>query len=250
MAQLEVRREGDNLVAHLAMAPDVLDKLDVECSGTTLRVSTTGLDVSTSLPCTVDGDAAQARYQKKKQLLTVTMPIVDPAAAGPPEPLRSAEGGGPVMEDFTPGTPVAVHGLKSAPELNDVRGVVKTIQGDRVGVVLPHPHGTKALKPGNLRILSGPEAEPEPLGLAVEDTATVSVGPEELRRLCKNSLFLSWYDGKAHWCGRTAQVVACDLRDRSVQLRHGPSLCWFPVSAVQKKGSAPPGGGGAAVGGD
>eukprot|EP01062_Namystynia_karyoxenos_P007355 TRINITY_DN12597_c0_g1_i1.p1 TRINITY_DN12597_c0_g1~~TRINITY_DN12597_c0_g1_i1.p1 ORF type:complete len:227 (+),score=77.52 TRINITY_DN12597_c0_g1_i1:89-682(+) len=49
------------------------------------------------------------------------------------------------------GQRVTTYGL-SARELNGLSGVVVRIQGDRVVVSLPHPHGEKALRPQNLEV--------------------------------------------------------------------------------------------------
>eukprot|EP01062_Namystynia_karyoxenos_P045089 TRINITY_DN3340_c0_g3_i1.p1 TRINITY_DN3340_c0_g3~~TRINITY_DN3340_c0_g3_i1.p1 ORF type:complete len:287 (+),score=82.18 TRINITY_DN3340_c0_g3_i1:82-861(+) len=254
----EVRRDGDKLVATLPMPPESLAELEVECEGRRLRVHSAGVDVSADLPCEVDGEAAQARYQKKARMLTVTMPIQGGKEMHTPATPQAPPEAGATVADFSPGARVEVHGLKSMPALNGIRGTVKGPQGDRVGVCLPHPYGSKALKPGNLRLVEedddGMCVDPEvsPLDFAVEDTVEVSADVAEVRRLCKQSDHLPWHGSKERWCGRSAQVVSCDLRDRSVQLRHsGGSLCWFPAAALRKlsspHGSAEPV---VAVGGD
>jgi len=56
--------------------------------------------------------------------------------------------------EFAPGSLVEAHSLAAAPVLNGLRGRATRIQGERVVVVFPQPHGEKALRPVNLRLTS------------------------------------------------------------------------------------------------
>eukprot|EP01062_Namystynia_karyoxenos_P069823 TRINITY_DN65260_c0_g1_i1.p1 TRINITY_DN65260_c0_g1~~TRINITY_DN65260_c0_g1_i1.p1 ORF type:complete len:735 (+),score=225.79 TRINITY_DN65260_c0_g1_i1:71-2206(+) len=49
------------------------------------------------------------------------------------------------------GAQLEVHGVEKVPELNGLVGAAVRLQGDRVVVRLPDPHGDKALKPANLK---------------------------------------------------------------------------------------------------
>jgi len=55
-----------------------------------------------------------------------------------------------LTEEFPIGSMVEAHSLSVA-ELNGVQGKVLKLQGDRVRVAFPEPHGEKALKPANLK---------------------------------------------------------------------------------------------------
>ena len=58
--------------------------------------------------------------------------------------------------EFTEGMVVEAFGLKGAPELNGLRGEVKAgkLKSGRIPVIFPTPHGEKALKKDNLKVIS------------------------------------------------------------------------------------------------
>eukprot|EP00756_Hemistasia_phaeocysticola_P022054 Hpha_TRINITY_DN15810_c1_g3::TRINITY_DN15810_c1_g3_i1::g.191304::m.191304 len=251
-----LRDEEGNLTYSVPMPPDAVKTLDVDVEERVLRVTATGVNVTAHLPAVVDGDRAQAKYQKKKQVLVVTMPII-----------REVE-----ASDFPVGSVVEVCGIKGQKDLNGLIGSVKTHQGARVGVQLPSPCGNKALKPANLRLVSRDhpaakaiEAEEEAAALAslhqitlsdtpapfhAEDTVAVGKDSKALELSCKKSK-LPWHAGKAQWCGKDVVVNSIDLRDRTAQVRAPglQSLCWFPFESLTKVSSAAKPGG-VSVGGD
>merc|ERR1719235_2504833 len=55
---------------------------------------------------------------------------------------------------FPPGASVEAHSLSAAAAVNGVRGTVAGLQGERVVVRFPAPHGEKALKAANLKLIS------------------------------------------------------------------------------------------------
>eukprot|EP00756_Hemistasia_phaeocysticola_P012369 Hpha_TRINITY_DN15191_c3_g1::TRINITY_DN15191_c3_g1_i1::g.128339::m.128339 len=247
------RDEEGNLTASIPMPAEAVKTLDVDVEERVLRVTASGVDVTAYLPAVVDGDRAQAKYQKKKQTLTVTMPII-----------REVD-----VSDFPVGSVVEVCGIKGQPELNGLVGSVKSHQGARVGVQLPQPSGNKALKPANLRLMSrdhpaakAMEAEEEAAALAsivpdvpapfhAEDTVVVGKDEKAVELTCKKHK-IPWHAGKARWCGKDVVVNSIDLRDRTAQVRIAglQSLCWFPFDSLTKVGSAAKPSGGPSVGGD
>lgn len=246
VAILEVQRDAEgNLTHSVPMPPDAVKTLDVEVEDRVLRVTATGVNVTAHLPAVVDGDRAQAKYQKKKQVLIVTMPII-----------REVD-----ISDFPVGSVVEVCGIKGQQDLNGLIGSVKSHQGARVGVQLPPPSGNKALKPANLRLVSKDhpaakaiDAEEDAAALAslhqitlsdtpapfhAEDTVAVEKDAKALELSCKKHK-VPWHAGKAQWCGKDVLVSSIDLRDRTAQVRVPSlqSLCWFPFESLTKVGSA------------
>lgn len=66
---------------------------------------------------------------------------------------------------FPEGAVVEIHSLGTTTILNGVRGHVLGLQGDRVRVALPEPHGEKSLRPANLKVVDtvGTTADVAPL---------------------------------------------------------------------------------------
>eukprot|EP01062_Namystynia_karyoxenos_P062714 TRINITY_DN55592_c0_g1_i1.p1 TRINITY_DN55592_c0_g1~~TRINITY_DN55592_c0_g1_i1.p1 ORF type:complete len:602 (+),score=210.25 TRINITY_DN55592_c0_g1_i1:105-1910(+) len=99
-------KEAGVLQATLAMPSEAVEGLSVDCRGTTLRVkSGEGFDVSAELPCPVVGDDAVAKYQKKRGVLVVTMPVSKHADAAAPLPDEDSSPG--PSEEGEEGSPKA-----------------------------------------------------------------------------------------------------------------------------------------------
>eukprot|EP00756_Hemistasia_phaeocysticola_P051889 Hpha_TRINITY_DN27062_c0_g1::TRINITY_DN27062_c0_g1_i1::g.33336::m.33336 len=64
------------------------------------------------------------------------------------------------MPEFSVGDRVEAHSLQGAKELNGCRGRVVSKEGDRVKVAFSPPHGEKAVKPQNLRLVVDPKPGP------------------------------------------------------------------------------------------
>lgn len=69
-----------------------------------------------------------------------------------PANLKVVEEAAASVDDFAIGATVEAHSL-SAAELNGLKGTVVGPKGDRVSIKFPDPHGTKALKPANLKLV-------------------------------------------------------------------------------------------------
>ena len=66
----------------------------------------------------------------------------------------------PPPDPFPAGTLVETHSLK-ATQMNGLKGVVIGPQGDRLRIQLEEPHGEKALKPANLKVIDKQDGEEE-----------------------------------------------------------------------------------------
>mmetsp|Transcript_119935 Transcript_119935/g.207452 ORF Transcript_119935/g.207452 Transcript_119935/m.207452 type:complete len:424 (-) Transcript_119935:98-1369(-) len=83
---------------------------------------------------------------------------VDFGAAGGEKALKPAnlkviaEESSDAPDSFPPGAEVEAHSLSNA-DFNGLRGKVLGPKGDRVNVEFPEPHGAKALKPANLKLV-------------------------------------------------------------------------------------------------
>lgn len=246
----EVERDGDSLIATIPMLPAQVKELEVDVEDRVLRVSAAGVSVEEMLPCVVDGEASQAKYQKKKQQLTVVMPIV--------RELRPAE--------FPAGTPVRISGLKGRADLNGHIGEVIGPQGQRIGVSVS---GEKVcLKPENLMAVTGqsdpadavvtptspasPATSPcAPPPFLAESRVQVAASEASVAADCRSHR-LPWFAEKCRWLGKEVRVVTVDVRDRTAQVKYdgSQSLCWFPFSTLTVLSAPSPQRGGIAVGGD
>eukprot|EP01065_Artemidia_motanka_P036606 TRINITY_DN44572_c0_g1_i1.p1 TRINITY_DN44572_c0_g1~~TRINITY_DN44572_c0_g1_i1.p1 ORF type:complete len:255 (+),score=62.10 TRINITY_DN44572_c0_g1_i1:67-831(+) len=234
--RVDVSRDGGNLIAKLPMPSEAMKELDVDVDGRQLHITSGDFDVLTVLPCFVDGESAKAKYLTKTGMLVVTMPVTKEVDAS----------------CFAAGCEVEVFGLKST-ELNGLRGTVKGPQGERVGVKLPPPHGSKALKPANLFIVESSgglqaanpvEAEDvsvpapaSPPAFRHDDTVQISPDAGAVEQACRKSKTICWHAGKSRWCGKEAQVVSVDLRDNTTLVRMGQSVSWFPIDQVKLTGA-------------
>merc|ERR1712060_304378 len=59
---------------------------------------------------------------------------------------------------FPEGAVVEIHSLNNQTVLNGLRGHVLGLQGDRVRVAVPEPHGEKSFKPANLKVVDNETA--------------------------------------------------------------------------------------------
>jgi alpha-beta hydrolase superfamily lysophospholipase len=86
----------------------------------------------------------------EKALKPANLTVVE----APPEPQA------PPPDPFPAGTLVETHSLK-ATQMNGLKGVVIGPQGDRLRIQLEEPHGEKALKPANLKVIDKQDGEEE-----------------------------------------------------------------------------------------
>eukprot|EP01061_Rhynchopus_euleeides_P045996 TRINITY_DN8554_c0_g1_i1.p1 TRINITY_DN8554_c0_g1~~TRINITY_DN8554_c0_g1_i1.p1 ORF type:complete len:463 (+),score=246.60 TRINITY_DN8554_c0_g1_i1:247-1635(+) len=71
---------------------------------------------------------------------------------------------------FSEGLVVEAHGLKGAQELNGMRGEVKgRLKSGRIGIIFPEPHGEKALKEENLKVIPIDQLKEEQKAAEEED---------------------------------------------------------------------------------